>query len=216
VHVLLAARTAWSNPDDVVKQLVAVDGEQILRGKGPELAKPIIAAAPNSPFANDFRAGATGMLMPMSLVGVLAAVAIPAFMDYMKKSKKPEALLQLNRIGKSLKRYYAENSTFPAGDAGPKDAAGCCGGKTADGIVNNKCPADPKAWQNDKIWSALEFSIDEPTLYQYRYHSDGQSAVVEAIGDADCDTHAATFRLDVKLNGGVPVMDMHSPPPGIY
>src|SRR4051794_10914079 len=40
----------------------------------------------------------------LSLVGVLASVAIPSFMDYTKRAKKTEAALQLNKIGKYAKR----------------------------------------------------------------------------------------------------------------
>jgi hypothetical protein len=53
-------------------------------------------------------------------------------------------------------------------------------------------------------------------MYQYRYHSDGQTATVEAIGDVDCDGTAATWRLEVKTNAGTPVLDIHPPQPGVY
>ena len=40
------------------------------------------------------------LMIVVAIIGILAAVAIPAFMDYMKKGKKTEASLQLNDIGK--------------------------------------------------------------------------------------------------------------------
>ena len=45
------------------------------------------------------------LMIVVAIIGILAAVAIPAFMDYMKKSKKTEAALQLNKIGKNNKTY---------------------------------------------------------------------------------------------------------------
>ena len=43
------------------------------------------------------------LMIVVAIIGILAAVAIPAFMDYMKKSKKTEASLQLNKIMKNAK-----------------------------------------------------------------------------------------------------------------
>src|SRR3954463_16701062 len=49
------------------------------------------------------------------VLGVGAAVAIPAFMDYTKRSKKSESALQLNKLGKNAQRAYAETGSFPPG-----------------------------------------------------------------------------------------------------
>ena len=128
-------------------------------------------------------------------VGVLSAVAIPAFMDYMKKSKKTEASLQLNKLAKNLKVYYRVNGALPKGDAPLTPADSCCGGPSG------KCAVRPEDWQQP-IWQELDFQIDEPNLFRYRYHSDGTTAVVEAVGDLDCDTNMITYRLDVTSSNG--------------
>ena len=36
------------------------------------------------------------LMIVVAIIGILAAVAIPAFLDYMKKSKRSEAELNLN------------------------------------------------------------------------------------------------------------------------
>ena len=54
------------------------------------------------------------LMIVVAIIGILAAVAIPAFMDYMKKSKKTEASLQLNKIGKNDKVFYVTNARFVA------------------------------------------------------------------------------------------------------
>lgn len=214
VRFVVGVRTLWSNSDDIVAKVIAIDPADVLAGKATAAARKIADAAKSSPFANDLDSGYSGMMIPTTAVGVLAAVAIPAVLDYMKKSKKSEASVHLNRIGMGLKRYYARNASFPKGDAGPANAAGCCGGMSVPGVVDNKCRPDPSI--KDPIWTALDFALDEPTIYQYRYHSDGQTAKVEAIGDVDCDGTAATWTLEVKTNAGVPVLDMRPPPPGVY
>ena len=57
------------------------------------------------------------LMIVVAIIGILAAVAIPAFMDYMKRSKKTEASLQLNKIGKNAKRAYSESSAYVSGTA---------------------------------------------------------------------------------------------------
>src|SRR3977135_3302868 len=89
------------------------------------------------------------LMIVVAIIGILAAVAIPAFMDYMKRSKKTEAALQLNKVGKNAKRAYAETSSYVVGTATPlpakPGAGGCCGG------LNNHCAVDP-GWASDLTW----------------------------------------------------------------
>ena len=90
-------------------------------------------------------------------------------------------------------------------------AKSCCG------QPQNKCAPDPDAFAKDPVWTALDFSIDEPTMYQYRYHSDGKTFLAEAIGDADCDGAMATYKLEGSLDaGGNPRVTLTPPPAGVY
>ena len=43
-------------------------------------------------------------------------------MEYMRKGKRSEADIALNRIGKSGKAYYVENSAYPAGICAERSA----------------------------------------------------------------------------------------------
>src|SRR5215475_15754415 len=121
------------------------------------------------------------LMIVVAIIGILAAVAIPAFMDYMKRSKKTEAALQLNKIGKNAKRVFIETGSFPKGNAPLTPPQSCCG------QPNNHCPAAAELYAADPVWKELDFLIDEPTLYQYSYQAsaDGQSFVAKAIGDLD-------------------------------
>jgi type IV pilus assembly protein PilA len=143
----------------------------------------------------DLGLGGTETMTVVAVVGVLAAVAIPAFMNYTHKSKGSEAQLTLNRIAKTLKVYYAVNGKLPTGDVPLTPSDSCCYGP------NHKCAGGPTEWQ-DPIWKELDVEIDEPHLMQYRYHSDGSAAVVEAIGDLDCDGDTGAWKLDVTTAGG--------------
>jgi prepilin-type N-terminal cleavage/methylation domain-containing protein len=149
------------------------------------------------------------LMIVVAIIGILAAVAIPAFMDYMKRSKKTEAALQLNKIGKNAKRTYSETSAYsslpgallPAG-------AGCCGGPS------NHCAATPAAFATDTGWQALDFQIDEPSLFQYQYTgaADGKSFTATAKGDLDCDGTFITYTLNGTAANGNPAVTLIEPP----
>ena len=101
------------------------------------------------------------LMIVVAIIGILAAVAIPAFMDYMKRSKKTEASLQLNKIGKNAKRVYSETSSYVVGTATQypvKVATGCCNG----GGTANHCAAVPASFAADAVWKALDFQIASP------------------------------------------------------
>jgi hypothetical protein len=134
------------------------------------------------------------------------------FDDYKNRSKATEAKLQLNKLGKNAKRIVVETGAFPKGKVGPSPAAECCGA-----AQDHKCPVDAKAWA-DPVWQAMEFSIDEPSLYRYSYEStDGKTFTATAIGDADCDSTMATYTLTGKLDAsGNPSVDLTEPPKGTY
>jgi prepilin-type N-terminal cleavage/methylation domain-containing protein len=143
------------------------------------------------------------LMIVVAIIGILAAVAIPAFMDYMKKSKKTEASLQLNKISKNDKVYYNTNSKFVdvAGAALP--AASCC---------PNKC-APVTTWTTDPAWSLLDFQIDEPNLFTYDYTGAAAAASAHAVGDLDCDTTKITYSLDLTAVNGNAAATITEPPP---
>lgn len=168
------------------------------------------------------------LMIVVAIIGILAAVAIPAFLDYMKRSRTTEASIALNKIGKNAKRTYGDVSSYsaiPGGlrPAGASPVTGCCGGvggtaASPGTVVNNKCTEDAAGFQADPGWAALEFSIDEPGQYGYRYNPLAANAFdAEAYGDVDCDGTAATFTIQGRVSAnGNPMMNLVAPASGIY
>jgi len=155
-------------------------------------------------------AGLVTGIIGLLLAGVILAVAVSSFTDYMKKSKVSEASLYLNRLGKAAKRYYGENSEFPKGSAPLTPAKDCCGQGS-----DNKCRTTAADWQG--VWQQLEFSIDEPTNYRFSYESDGKTFVAKAVGDLDCDGTPGTYELDGAIDAsGNPTVNLIKPPPDVY
>jgi type IV pilus assembly protein PilA len=168
------------------------------------------------------------LMIVVAIIGILAAVAIPAFLDYMKRAKASEASLNLNKIGKNSKRAFGEVGSFVQGNGAPLPAGGggglyCCGGVggvtggATSTTVNNKCTAQPDAFKDGAGWQQLEFSVDEASQYIYSYQGDSASPSAYALGDVDCDGSAATWTLAItKTSAGNPQTNLIPPPAGVY
>ncbi|MBZ0232499.1 MAG: prepilin-type N-terminal cleavage/methylation domain-containing protein [Deltaproteobacteria bacterium] len=134
------------------------------------------------------------LMIVVAIIGILAAVAIPAFMDYMKKGKRSEAELNLDSIKKSNKTNYVEKASYVNATEAFTPAATCCG---APGSGVTKCLANSAAWHGLAGWDELSFEINEDHYFVYSYTGAGDTYTATARGDLDCD--GATF--DFVLNG---------------
>jgi len=151
------------------------------------------------------------LMIVVAIIGILVAVAAPRFMDYMNRAKTVEAELQLNKIGKASKRQYAEQSSYVVGTATqlparPGGVGGCCGSKT------NHCDVDP-AFATDDVWKALDFQMDEPSLFYYDYDGKAAGYTAKATGDLDCDGKEITYILTGTSTDGNPAFTLTVPPP---
>jgi type IV pilus assembly protein PilA len=151
------------------------------------------------------------LMIVVAIIGILAAVAIPAFMDYMKKSKKTEASLQLNKIGKNAKAAYITAAAFPTVSATATPATTCC---AQNFNSQKKCAVAAGNWAVAG-WQALDFQVDEPHLFQYTYTgvSGGATFAATAIGDLDCDSAMITYTMNGTSPSGNPAVSLTEPAP---
>ncbi len=151
------------------------------------------------------------LMIVVAIIGILAAVAIPMFMDSMKTAKKSEALIQLDKIGKRAVIEYNTNATYPQAAAPTTPAANCC---TQNSLGKKKCAVVATDWATPE-WRALDFSMDKDFYYQYAYAPAGGGATFQAsaIGDTDCDGTSVTFTLDGVTISGTPKTNLTEPPP---
>jgi type IV pilus assembly protein PilA len=140
------------------------------------------------------------LMIVVAIIGILAAVAIPAFMKYIRRSKTVEATMNVRKLFDSSVSYYegehADSAgtilakAFPAG-VGPSPAANSCCGQTGD-----KCKPVTTNFDSPS-WAALNFSVDDPFYFWYTYASTGTdtSATFDATanGNLDCDAIYSTF-----------------------
>ena len=140
------------------------------------------------------------LMIVVAIIGILAAVAIPAFMKYIRRSKTVEATMNVRKLFDSSVSYYeaghADTSgtilakQFVTSQAATPAAASCCG------QAGDKCKPNPALW-NTPQWAALNFSVDDPFYYWYTYSSagtdTGASFTADSNGDLDCDGTYSTF-----------------------
>lgn len=135
-----------------------------------------------------------GMLAPAA-IGIAAAVAIPAFMKLARKSQRPEAVKDLQKLYEGARAYAEERrirggrASFPPKSVGPTPPLNtCCT------FPDRQCRPNLAFWI-DPTWQALKFTVDDPFYYSYTYQSNGSEFSVRANGDLDCDGVYSTFEM---------------------
>ncbi|MBI3072727.1 MAG: pilin [Deltaproteobacteria bacterium] len=158
------------------------------------------------------------LMIVVAIIGILAAVAIPAFMKYIRRSKTSEATMNIRKLFDSSVSYYEEEfaartgtiiaKQFPAGQ-NPTPTRGICCGQAGD-----KCGApgfggtSSTIWNSNSTWNALNFAVDDPFYYSYQYSAAGTdtaaSFTAHAWGDLNCDgvfsQYERTGRVDAYRN----------------
>lgn len=156
----------------------------------------VIAASKKRLRGIGFAIGA--ICVSLFLWGILAATAVPAFINYMRRAKTSEATLNVDRIFEEVVTYYeAEHIGGPAGSVithqlpqstGWTPAVPCCE------QTGEKCVAADNidAW-NTPAWKSLDFGMGDNFYYQYRFIVEGDEFFCQARGDLDCDGNFSLF-----------------------
>ena len=137
------------------------------------------------------------LMIVVVILGILAAVAIPAFTRYVKRSKTAEATGNISKIYQGQVSYYQaaqEQSTlasFVNATAMPSTAPS-----------NVKYQANVTQWTGDANWNAVSFSLDTGHYYQYACPGDTATFSARAVGNIDGDTTSSTFQRIGTVTGG--------------
>ena len=141
------------------------------------------------------------LLFVVAIIGVLAALALPSLTAQASKAKGTEAVLQLEKIAKDATTYHATTGHFPVGTAAVLPAADGSACRTGSPTM----PASAQ-WDADSMWSALGFSIADPTRFSYHYEATGpQSARAWATADLTCSGVLVTYQvvMEGRCDGSV-------------
>jgi len=134
------------------------------------------------------------LMIVVAIIGILAAVAIPAFQSYIKKSKTSEVYLNLRKIYDGEVTYYQEEYTDNSGNVIGKQFVFCPPTPTLFPSINKRTGN----W-NHPSWSSVKFAPDSPVQYMYGVvvnepampYSPSFSAW--ALGDIDGDLITSIF-----------------------
>jgi type IV pilus assembly protein PilA len=182
----MAKKLMEDKADDLAEGAAGIVGYHMAKGF-TELIDPKIEGnrlTLELPMIGGDSAGA--MFVPM--VGVLAAVAIPAFMKYIKKSKSSEASMMLHKLDMGARELLASGQPLPPSVGPTPDPMECFNGGS------EKHAPNASHWENP-TWTALQFSMDDPHYYSYEFVNKGDQYELRAYGDLDCDGALSTFIL---------------------
>ena len=162
-------------------------------------------------------------MIVVAIVGLLAAIALPAFSRYVRKSRTAETAAQLNRMWIGSVSYYEADhmqqvasgaTSLPRQFPGPSSepiaggAADCCG------QVGDKCPGGDAGFDGP-VWLGLNFSLSEPFSYMPSYQSSGIGAAAtftaRSVGNLDCDAVRSSFTRRGGINAGGDVLGGGAP-----
>lgn len=132
--------------------------------------------------------GLLGLCVPC--VGILAAVAIPGFVGYVRRAKTAEAVANVRAIATGVAAATTRERVVD--------------GVVRFGVLPPGCPRTPelvgperRAWTGSPCWEELGFVPTDPLYYAYEYapDPDGRGFAVRARGDLDGDGVESLFEL---------------------
>ncbi len=148
------------------------------------------------------------LMIVVAIIGVLAAIAIPAFINYVKRSKTSEAGSNLKAMFTGASAYY-QNENAPRGLVAAGAVAPAATACTVLAQVAGAVPTESKQSVDFSIlpsYVALGFASSDPLYYQYHViGSDGSCGnapasnlyTFQAQGDLDGDATFSTFEINV-------------------
>jgi type IV pilus assembly protein PilA len=139
------------------------------------------------------------LMIVVAIIGILAAIAIPAFVNYVKRSKTSEAGANLKSLFTGAASYY-ERENWTQGLVAPGGSAAASVHCTVNSAAPSYDASDAKFvvnWPTEAAgFRALDFAPADPLYFEYHITSPGS-----ACGNSANDTTVYTFTANGDLDG---------------
>jgi len=144
------------------------------------------------------------LMIVVAIIGVLAAVAIPSFLKYTKRSKTTEALMNLRKMYDGAVAYYVSEHADVDGKIQSRQFPTSAPTTPSLALITaaggNKVLSTPADWKIGG-WTALDFMVTDPQYFAYTFTSNGQlftdaQASMIAQGDLNGNLLYSYFRRD--------------------
>ena len=137
------------------------------------------------------------LMIVVVILGILAAVAIPAFTRYVKRSKTAEATGNITKI------YQGQLTYFQAAlERGTQTYVNASSALPTASPSAAKYTANVSIWAADANWTAVGFSLDSAHYYQYVSPGATTDFTARAVGNLDGDATYATFERTGSITSG--------------
>ena len=151
------------------------------------------------------------LMIVVAILGILAAVAIPAFINYMKRAKTSEATVNVDRMYEGTVAYF-EKKHVKSGVSSLSSSNCLPTAATKPGTVPKGIEeiGDPAAWYSVDTWKDLDFAMSDNHIYQYAFVTpDGGKCAISAgaftaaaHGDIDGDGTTSDFLREAAIESG--------------
>jgi type IV pilus assembly protein PilA len=167
------------------------------------------------------------LMIVVAIIGILAAIAVPAFIGYMRRSKTSEAANQLKNMFTGAAGYYS-NEAWGSRGVDMLVAGGAMVASTGCTVIAASSSNAPTSGKITLDWNMeadsfedIGFSIADPFYYQYHIrNSDGacghmaQESLYTFAAEGDLDGDMATSLFEIAAGSSTQNVLMRTP--GIY
>jgi len=138
------------------------------------------------------------LMIVVAIIGILAAVAIPSFVRYTRRSKTLEAVMAIRRMYDGAVAYYVGEHADKTGGALHQKFPDSAPPTPSAGVPCANPVITPSVEWGNASWQALDFAVTDPQRYQYEFQDNGQEgaqaqATMFARGDLNCNTVLSEF-----------------------